>query len=276
VKLLIAGFNSSGSWKIRGEQLGKAIGADFKNRPGDAEGYDAVVLVKRPDPSFVARLKAFKIWDIVDAWPQPHGNRWNREMAMLWLRERIRTIKPDAIVAPTLRMAEDCEEFNVPTLYLPHHGREAQELNPIRERVATVGYEGGVQYLGKWKNILDNACISRGWKFVTNPYALANLDIVVALREDDGYPVRRWKSNVKLANAQITGTPCILSPESGYLETQANVERFAENEKELNFALDELTDYQTRCQAFELMRRAAPSINAVSRRYSQWLHGLKF
>ena len=134
MKILIAGSNVSGSWKIRGEQLGRAINADVESRPKMATGCDIVILVKRPDPAFVANLHSkFKVWDVVDAWPQPVGNGWSRDRAMSWLRDQVKTIRPNAIVAATRKMAEDCEEFGLPTLWLPHHGRPDSPINPIRD-----------------------------------------------------------------------------------------------------------------------------------------------
>ncbi len=78
-----------------------------------------------------------------------------------------------------------------------------QELNPIREKVAKVGYEGAPLYLGQWREAIETECRRRGWQFVTNPRQLSDLDIVVSLRggKYDGYQPRAWKSNIKLANA---------------------------------------------------------------------------
>jgi hypothetical protein len=277
VKVLIAGSNVSGSWKIRGEQLGRAIDAAVISRPRVAIRFDVVILVKRPDPAFLANLHStFKVWDIVDAWPQPVGNSWDRDRAMTWLREQIRTIRPNAIVAATRKMAEDCEEFDIPTLWLPHHGRPNSPINPIRSEIRTVGYEGGGNYLGAWSGIIERQCKKRGWKFVINPAALADLDIVLGLREVAGYPARNWKSNVKLANAQITGTPCALSPEAGYVETGSGAEFWAETENHLKYAFDSMGPLAFRSWAHHELLKSAPTIENVSLRYKEWLQQLKY
>jgi hypothetical protein len=270
MKIYITGRGTGGSWKIRGEQLGQAIGAQFDRL--DAE---VGILVKRPDDASMYRLRGLPIiWDVVDAWPQPSGNDWHQDQAMEWLRGQVHRINPVGIVAATEQMSVDCAEFGLPVVCIPHHARLRQELNPVRSRVHTVGYEGGEKYLGWWRAVLEKECAIRGWRFRANPDSLSDLDIVVALREARGYPVRKWKSNVKLANAQITGTPCILSPESGYLETQAGVEEWAEDEKGLTHAMDRLEDYQNRAVTSRILQTAAPHLAQVASRYQIWLDSL--
>ena len=51
-RILITGTGTSGSWKIRGEQLGAAIGAEIMPRAAlaNCRRADVVVLVKRASP----------------------------------------------------------------------------------------------------------------------------------------------------------------------------------------------------------------------------------
>lgn len=277
MKVLVTDSGRSGSWRIRGEQLGAAIGATVESLAERVKGYDVAVVVKRPPADLVARLHRCGIplvWDVVDAWPQPDGNDWTESACRSWLAERVAILKPAAIVAATQAMAADCSGFGVPVLALVHHGRPGQPVNLIRETVRHVGYEGGEQYLGHWRHRLEQACARRGWQFHVKPDRLADLDIVVALRDQQGYAPRHWKSNVKLANAQATGTPFIGCREAGYVETMSGAECWADTPGELDMELDVLAEYPTRVAAAITMRAAAPTLEGVAADYRQWLETL--
>lgn len=278
LNILVTG-RGSGSWQIRGVELGGAIGATVERNASRVKGYDLAVVVKRPRPDLLHRLREVGtpvVWDVVDAWPQPDGNEWDRERCLAWLRGEVETIRPAAIVAATGAMAADCAEFGVPVLALPHHGRPGQRMNPIRERAQAIGYEGGEQYLGRWREILQNECTRRKWMFHVNPKWLGDVDIVVAVRAQQGYAARNWKSGVKLANAQITGTPCILNNESGYRETKSGGELWADDATELSICLDSLAHRATRQHASAVLRSRAITLESVARTYKEWLEALRF
>lgn len=278
-RILVTGASGSGSWTIRGEQLGAAIGATVERKASKVKGYDLAVLVKRPRPDLLHRLRTTGVpivWDIVDAWPQPEGNAWGRDACMNWLRDMVSSIKPAGIVAATQAMAKDCEAFGVPVLALPHHARPKQRINPIRLRVQTVGYEGGERYLGHWHGVLAKACADRGWRFLVNPAHLADLDVVVAFRATKGYAAKHWKSNVKLANAQGSGTPCVLNREHGYQETHKGGALFADTPEELGAALDQLVAVDARKRAAAQLRESSISLERVAKEYRAWLGQLKF
>lgn len=279
MRILVTGRGTSGSWKIRGEQLGREIGATVDARATDVQGYDLAIVVKRYTTDLIARLRWAKVpivWDIVDSWPQPHGNFWSEAEAKDWLRRQIDSLKPIGVVAATRAMGGACEWSRRPVLSLPHHARPGDEINPVRERVESVGYQGAEHYLGTWRPQLERECKERGWRFVLNPAQLADVDIAVALREQSGYPARQWKSNCKLANAQGSGTPIILSPEAGYIETASGAEVFADTAQELTAALDALTSHEARQAASKTMQGAALKLDAIAATYSQWLRQLKF
>ncbi len=278
-RTLILGNGKSGSWKIRGDQLGAAIGATVAVHPSAVIGFERAVFVKRIDPRMLDLVRAAKlpiVWDVVDAWPQPNGNMWAREACLHWMREQLHVIRPIAVVAATRTMAVDIVGlgFKGKVLALPHHARPGLKANPIRRVIETVGYEGGVQYLGKWERLLERECAARGWRFVLNPPELADLDIVVALREANGYAPKHWKSNVKLANAQGSGTPFVGNREAGYHETQGGGELFADTAAELHSVLDTLSDATLRHYASQEMRAAAPQLVDVADTYRQWLESL--
>jgi hypothetical protein len=279
MKVLVTGRGgSTGSWAIRGEQIGRAIGATVEANANCVKGFDLAVVVKRPRADMLSRLRQRGVpvvWDVVDSWPQPDGNLWDRERCLGWLRREVYTVRPAAIVAATQAMAADCEEFGVPVMALPHHARPGIEMNPIRPAVRTVGYEGGEQYLGRWRETLERECARRGWAFTVNPCRLADVDIVVAVREQDGYAARHWKSGVKLANAQGSGTPCVLSRECGYAETACGAEAWADSAEEMSEALDALAPWQTRHSVSKALRSHRPGIDDLAKRYSSWLSSLR-
>lgn len=279
MKLLVTGRPTKGSWPIRGVQLGNAIGAHVEENANSVKGYDAAIIVKRPRADLLERLRQRGvpvIWDIVDAWPQPEGNTWYKDQCEAWLRNEVETVKPKAIVAATEAMAEDCKSFGVPVFSLPHHARPGLKINPIREHVQTVGYEGGPQYLGWWQGAIERACAARGWRFVVNPEHLADLDIVLALRHCQGYAATRWKSGVKLANAQGSGTPCVVNRECGYLETRSGGERWATDENELRQALDYLTPHAARKLVQRTFLDHTLPLEIIAARYLKWLRALNF
>lgn len=278
MRVLVTGRGTSGSWAVRGLQLGAAIGADVIPRAFGIDGYDLAIIVKRP---YGNQAEAFRaagvpvVYDIVDSWPQPGGNSWPKDECLNWLGKQIALVRPDAIVAATKAMAQDCEEFGIPVIALPHHARPGQQTNCVNGHVQYVGYEGAEHYLGKWRQILERECAQRGWGFKVNPSALCDLDIVVALRDFDGYASRHWKSNVKLANAQGSGTPCILTPECGYLENSSRgAECWADTEAELSAALDYLTPWHIRHELSKRLIEHAPRLEQIAQTYKAWLASL--
>jgi hypothetical protein len=269
-RLLITGRGTSGSWLIRGVQLGNAIGATVIPNALDVAGYPLAVVVKRPG-DVLDRLHAAGvpiIWDIVDSYPQPVGNDWSRAECIAWLHQQLKKIRPVGVVAATQAMAS--LDFGVPVLALPHHHRPNIAINPIRERVVTVGYEGGENYIAKWRPQIERLCHARGWLFVTNPARLADVDIVLALRDQSGYAPRYLKSNVKLANAQGSGTPIICNKEAGYLETASGGEVFIDDDQ-LPQAFDMLADQSVRKELSGKLRQGAITLESVAATYKAWL-----
>jgi hypothetical protein len=278
LRFLVTGRGTSGSWRVRGEQLGAAIGARVEPRAERTSGAEVAVVVKRLEWQIVERLHRARlpfVWDVVDAYPQPGSNCWPRDACIAWLQSEVKRAKPAAIVAATHAMAADCADLRLPVIALPHHARPGLKRNPIREAVRVVGYEGGEQYLGFWRQLLETECARRGWQFVVNPESLADLDIVVALREADGYAPRHWKSNVKLANAMGSGTPIVCCREAGYLEQAVgNAVKWADNARELGAAFDALTPHAERDRAARWLAAATPRLADVAARYRSWLETL--
>jgi hypothetical protein len=280
MNILVTGNGKSGSWQIRGAQLGKAIGATVNPDPKTVKGFDCVVLIKKnfhPVVRMAREAKVPLIYDIVDAWQSVIGSDRGRGAALSWLDGDLEIVKPTAVVVGTIEMLKDVEDTGAYAKVIYHHSRPDIAINPVREKVRAVGYEGSEKYLGWWRPVLEQECQKRGWKFIINPTALADLDIVVAVRDEEGYPAKRWKSNVKLANAQASGTPCILNREAGYKETASLGERWADDVIELRMALDEFASHDARRVSSSLLRGAAAkySLSTIAEEYLAWLRGFK-
>lgn len=275
MRITITGRGTSGSWQIRGVQLGEALGAKVERNATKFVDADMVIVVKRVRPEYLQPLLAARlpiVWDVVDAWPQPVGNEWTRISCLNWLRTEIKVLHPAALVVSTHRMKDDCAEFGLPVLVLPHHAKPGQALNPIRACVSKVGYEGAEHYLGVWRARVAHECEALHYTFVINPPRLSDVDIVLGLRDCPGYAPRNWKSNVKLANAQGSGTPCIMSREQGYLETASNGGvAWADDETELKLSFRVLADYRMRRAASEKLLESQPKLEVVAGRYREWL-----
>lgn len=276
LRVLFTGKGTSGSWQIRGVQLGGAIGATVVAQASRAviEAHDLVVLVKRGPDDLVRRIhEAGKplVWDVVDAWPQPAGSHWQLEPCLQWLRQRLHELRPAACIAATPAMERDIEAERVPALCVWHHARPGQAINPLREHLAAIGYEGSEAHLGSWAQHLEAAARRARVRFVLQPARLADVDIVVALREQTGYAARNWKSNVKLANAQGSGTPAIIGAESAYYETRSRHEVTVVNAQGLADAIEFLRPVSVRQRAAAAMLAVAPSLQACAAAYLDFL-----
>lgn len=274
MKLLFTGKGGrSGSWAMRAQQMGEALGADVKPMAAP-DDHDFTVVVKRTPPEVVQNLKGRRwAWDIVDAYPQPESYSWDKADAVSWIKKKIETLNPTAVIWPNLRMREDCD-IGLPGLVLPHHHRIGIEINPIRRDIRKVGYEGHPTYLGKWDSLVRDECHRRGWEFVINPAALADLDIVVAFRHRGGYVCKHWKSSVKMQNAHASGTPLVCQPESGYLENASGAEYWADTPKQLATSFDWLIDQSAREAISDRFRQKTFSVQQAAATLKEFIHGL--
>lgn len=283
MKILFTGRGTSGSWQIRGEQMAAALGPDARALAArwqlpQMAAEDFVVVVKRIDDSHLKQLHAQGariVWDVVDAWPQPQGNKWSKDEALEWLAGQLQRIRPTAVIAATNRMAKDCARFGVPVLWLRHHHRPHILPNPIRDRVTVIGYEGARNYVENWERLIRRECNRIGASFVMQPDHLADCDIVLGLRDHIGYPPRQWKSGVKLANAHGSGTPFIGGREAGYLETATGAEYWADSGDELRTAIDWLRDPTAREQVADRFRAKAYSVQQAAADLRAFLCSLK-
>lgn len=279
MRVLITGKGTSGSWKIRGEQLGPAMGAQVVPMASieDCRAADVILVVKRAPDALLQNIRASGrpwIYDVVDAYPQPACGTWGEMESKAWLKEHLARLKPDAVIYPSERMSKDAGGGKV----LYHHHRPGIQRNPIRKEIKRIGYEGAPSYVDGWRKAIDAQCARIGAEFVINPVNMADVDVVLALRDKNhaGYPQRMWKSNVKLANAHGSGTPFIGMPEPGYQETASGCEYWATDGEELGRALDWLAPQTTRKHVSEKFLKSAITVQQVAEQCRCWIEALKF
>lgn len=281
LKILVTGRGTSGSWQVRGVQLGQACGARVKANANDSDASwaDVVVVVKRASIETINAIrKSNKPWlfDAVDFYPQPTCTHWDRNTAIGWVRAQIEKHRPTGVIWPNQRMREDCDT-GLPGMVLYHHCRPDYSVNPIRETVSVIGYEGSPFYIGEWIDPILRECLERGWEFRTNQGELADWDIVIAARgeQSNGYVQRHWKSNVKLANAHGTGTPFIGPEECGYTETASGLEQWANKPRELRDCMDRLTEQHHRQQVQKAFLAQRYSLEQAARDLMRFIEGIR-
>lgn len=282
MKVLFTGRGTSGSWQIRGIQVAKAMGARAVSLASSAEckTVDVVIAVKRVPNDLLENIRRSGrpfVWDVVDAYPQPQCGAWSEVQAKDWLRKELERIRPNAVIWPTKRMQADADS-RIQGRVINHHHRPGIELNPIRGEIRTVGYEGDVSYLGEWAEVLRRECKRIGAEFVLNPPRLADLDVVVALRGSafNGYAQRMWKSNVKAANAQGSGTPLICNVSASYWDTADEGVQWVTHPEEIGRTMDELAPQRVRQEASALGYAARYSVDDAANDYREFLCALKF
>jgi hypothetical protein len=251
MNVLIVGVpNAKGSWIMRGQQLGSAMGARVTTQPVDADWQwaDVIVLVKRAYLAWATQAQVTGcpiIWDALDCWRQPAENHVTPDGALAIIRRMQAAIRPTLTIAATQAMADA-----IGGVYLPHHSWQGLTPSAPRSAVKVVAYEGNEAYLGDWRHRLLKACEARGWSFVINPPDLRQTDILVAVRDGqyDGWICREWKSGVKLVNAMAAGRPVLSQPSAAFRELQP-VGVTTDAVQGWVSALDELSDPSVRERA---------------------------
>lgn len=269
MNLLIVGAGK-GSWEMRGQQLGAALGARVTSQPNvhDWRWADVAILVKKYGPVYAKAAQTYGVpivWDALDFWSQPRDNHVDAKRATALLQEQIALIRPALVIGATEVMAEDAGG-----VYLPHHSRLGLMPTSARETCTVIGYDGNGAYLERWAPALQAICRKRRWSFVINPPDLAAVDIMVALRGGpwDGWMCREWKSGVKLVNAICAGRPVITQWSAALRELQPEGS-IVNGVAHLDAAIDRWVDYSERQRVVDVARRRAPefTVKAMAKRY---------
>jgi len=276
MKILVTGRGGAGSWEIRAKQVGEALGAKVCQMATveEMKQADVILVVKRvPLQLLTALRKSGRPWvyDILDAFPQPECSSWSPEQSRAWVKGHVDRLAPNAVIWPNQRMREDAGGKGK-VIY--HHARPNQTINPIRERIETIGYEGSANYVEAWMHAISAECKRLKAGLIINPKHISDADVILAVRGDrwNGYPQQNWKSNVKLANAHATGTPFVGMLERGYVETAAGGEMFINAPEDLRRAIEALEDYAVRQRVHE---QFLPATRTLERAAAETLEVLR-
>lgn len=216
-RICITSSNGGGSWRMRGEQLGAAVGATVRPDAASAclRRHDIAIAVKRIDGELLQRLQTSGVpwvWDIVDAYPQ--DTQWRAFQARDWFRAEIQRLRPHAVIWPSQRMRMECgpiaAEIGIAGPYIPHQPRPGIAPQPLRDDITVIGYDGMPRYLESLHTMLEIVQEETRARLVYGPQALREADVMLSLRGApwDGHQMA-WKPAVKLANAQAAGLPLI-------------------------------------------------------------------
>jgi hypothetical protein len=276
VRVCFTSRSSAGAWQIRGQQIA-AMRSNWKaiNQPTDKdlEQADLVCVVKKPDQRVIERARQMGkalVFDIVDSWAQPDDGIkcTDTKLARDLFASSWRHIDADGYIFPTQCMQNDLGALVREKITIYHHFWPQIQKNPVKQRVEVIGYEGA-DYLGEWRTRIEKACSDRGIVFVANPSNYTDLDIVILARGGvhGNFLSRRYKSNVKLANAIGSGTPALVHFEemSAHDTDTGDVLFFSDQPGSFERQLDRLIhDYELRLQIHRRFLDAAPQFHITN------------
>ncbi len=276
-----------GSWKIRARQVASARPewhATGSLEPWDIVNHDVFCAVKRPFASRLRLLHAMgkvTVFDVVDCWAQPADGLRYRDLPAIrgFFREFTRELRLHGVIFPNAAMRQDLGDLvpNPVTIY--HHFWPDLQPIEVRERAEVVGYQGEVEYLGPWRDVIERICARHGLRFVVNPPDLGTLDLGFAARGGvhASTMAHRYKSNVKLANFYGAGIPCVVNDaELAYHETDNGEVRFFATEQQLEDHVVALLPYEARLAVHRsfLDERRKYTLDAIADSYAAYLRQL--
>ena len=273
IRVCFCSRSRAGSWEIRGRQMAQMRSnweAIDCNRSVNVDDFDIFCIVKKIDHILLKKIqKAGKpiVFDIVDSWQQPFHDIifGNKNLARWLFKKKWKNINANGYIFPNIAMYDDLNMLvpNPTTIY--HHHRPSIEVNPIRQSVLKLGYEGG-PFLGPWKQRFENICERKGLEFVINPRRLADVDIVVLARGGlhGSFMANRYKSNVKIANAFASGTPALAHSNQASVRETGNDHILFFNDEPGSFErqLDRLiANYPLRASINKAFKKAAKEVS---------------
>jgi hypothetical protein len=283
VKIGFVGHESKGAWQIRAKQIAPFINARLDPKMSSLN-YDLIILIKLPDLATYQRIKKAQvpvIWDVVDCWSQNQKlnmSTWDKESMLEWLKEKLEYIKPFTTIAATNVMSKDIESLGYKSKIIYHHSRPKIIKNPLRSELEIVGIEGSEFQYGSWgrkvKTICKNLNLIFKGNFDTSKDHLHKFDVVVINRDDNGYAVQNWKSNIKLSNAHASGTPGIFNREKGYEDVSSGYEQWADTEEEIVEAIEKLRSYDLRQTIHENFLKNTITLEQVAEEYKKFIASL--
>lgn len=283
MRVLFASARDTGAFQVRAKQVA-AMRPDWRAQTtlDGAEDADLVVIVKWIGGDWPMRLRELGkpvVIDPLDFWAQPMDSLMYEDdvgAEFLW-RCYVEQLPPVAgVIFATDAMQQTLHHvLPVPSAVIYHHYRPGIAVNPVRDTVQAIVYEGDPRFIDEWAAPVSQICNGRGWKFLVNPKGgLADGDIalVVRGRQWRGALERNFKSNVKLANCYGSGTPCVAWPEASILETAAHEVRLFANLAALAGHIEDLASYEVRKATSEAFLKASEpfAVERVAQRYEEF------
>jgi len=285
MNITFAGHESKGAWLIRAKEIAPYLNAKLDPLFLNSNNCNLVIIVKRPEPEVINRIKRQSIpiiWDIQDSFPQLPKNNYgelSKDKILDYYVKLLKEISPTIVISTNSQMKKDIEELGFKSVIINHHHRKNITVNPLREKLITLGIEGSPFQYGKWQKKLHSICKKLNLTFKPNLNAskdkLHFFDVVVNIRSFDGYAAKYWKSNIKLANAHGSGTPAICSRSQSYLDTASGYERWADTEEEIITAIEELRPYEVRKEIHEHFLKHKIGIDDVVKEYQNLIDSIK-
>ena len=183
---------------------------------------DVVVAVKRIPPGLADLLRGSGkpvIWDPLDFWKQPDDaiGVESPDLARALVRPWLTRLRPAAIITPNRIMADDLAGMAAFVECIYHHFDP--RLTPVSGG-KTVVYEGDIRFPDHWGSLAAQQLEQVGWNFrIGQPGPDTGALFAVRGGAHGSWLARRWKSNVKSANAIALGVPLLAWPEDSYIET---------------------------------------------------------
>ena len=210
---------------MRGEQIAaqrQEWTAENNPNRDQIENSDVVVIVKRASAELVNLLRRCDkpvIWDALDFWSQPYEALEVDSIvaARAIAQGRVDRLKPVAIITPNRIMESDLRGMADIVSCVYHHYDPALTISKGGEAVV---YEGDPRFPQEWLQIASRILSGIGWKLLcSRPPENTGALFAVRAGEHGSWLARRWKSNVKAANAIALGVPLLAWPEDSYTET---------------------------------------------------------
>lgn len=228
--MTFVGSGNAGSWQIRGRQIAAALGVpslDYRGGLGEIRSPVAVIVKRVPATVFsgLRERKVRTVWDMVDFWAQPDTFTTLGALSAM-LQESIACRRPDEVIVSCEAMREDVNRVapEVPCSVIPHHCDPRITLRPAPriEGPLVVGYVGRLAYVHDWVPSIRDFCAAGGNTFEASETPLPHADVLIGPRVGvwDTLASRRWKSNVKQANAFAQGVPFVATPHAAYSELE--------------------------------------------------------
>lgn len=222
--LFCGGSPKAPSWAMRGVQIASAHPLWVAiNQPtqNDIAQADLVVVVKRIHPEIAAMLNDSGkpvVWDALDFWPQgcdallPQTVAAARALAA----RASRRLKLAGIIAANRQMASDLIGVAPLVECIYHHARLDARPLPLGN---VIYYDGCEKHARSWLPLVAAQLDRHGWQLAEGK-PLAGAGGLLAARDESAgsWIARRWKSQVKGANALAYGLPLLAQRENGYRE----------------------------------------------------------